>query len=231
MNRKLFLIIILVTIVLWTGLIFVTGRIYNIAFSAVMISRFVNPGDGKMSVMQSATVESSHEEKVKLDTKVGKQTSLQEEASRSENDLGNGVDNDIGDGNGYTAEEVKNLEKADKLGDLESMDKTAEINDAGSPISQEKTGIAVYPNDISLPTEIREVEKQVSISDKIKVLGIVLSRMKPYDIKRLTELGKDGISSSDRELAKEILKSRITAEEKETLKGIYNKYSDLYDKY
>ena len=193
MNRKFFPLIVLMTIILWAGLIFVTARIYNLAFSAMTVSRFVDTADEKMSLLQPTAVESSDEGKAEYASDTGKQTRLQDD-TRSEKAAGD----EIGDKKGDLAEKIEDPSKDSKISSSE---------------------------EIRIPEEMKATEEQVSIPDRIRVLGIVLSRLKPDDIKRFTELGKDGVSDSEKELAKQILKSRVTGKEKDILKEIYDKYS------
>ncbi|HHV96823.1 MAG TPA: hypothetical protein GXX37_10200 [Clostridiaceae bacterium] len=80
------------------------------------------------------------------------------------------------------------------------------------------------------PEKMKKVEKNVSPSDKNKVLGIVFSRLSSSDIKQLLEIAVSK-STVDEKIskAKQVLRDKITEEDKETLKFLYNKYEHLVD--
>ncbi|MCR4435353.1 MAG: hypothetical protein QHH06_08435 [Clostridiales bacterium] len=74
---------------------------------------------------------------------------------------------------------------------------------------------------------IQELEKKVSAVDKARVMAIVSARLKPSDIAMLQGSFEGEVNLSKIGLAKELLKNRVTKEEKEELKRIFYKYIAL----
>ncbi|HOJ10990.1 MAG TPA: hypothetical protein PK733_10415 [Clostridiales bacterium] len=78
--------------------------------------------------------------------------------------------------------------------------------------------------------KIKEAEKQVSTGDKLKALQILLSKLEPSDIAILKNMLLGGkVTAEEMSKAKSIIKKRVTEEEKETLKEMYNKYNYLVE--
>jgi len=78
--------------------------------------------------------------------------------------------------------------------------------------------------------KVKEVEKQVSKEDKNKALSILLSKLGPSDFKRLFDIAFSK-STIDEKIsqAKQVLRDKITEDDKETLKFLFNKYEHLVD--
>lgn len=120
-------------------------------------------------------------------------------------------------------EETGTYGKSEK-DDGKPVTETVGTEEKSSPREQgaSDTGIQVTPE------KVKEAEKEVSTEDKLKVLGIIFSKLEPSDISTLMGILRKGrITDEDINLAKEIIKDRVTPEEKEFLKNIFEKYKYL----
>jgi len=78
--------------------------------------------------------------------------------------------------------------------------------------------------------KIAEAEKQVSTGDKLKAIAIIFGKLQPSEIETLMNLARKGkVTQEDINAAKNIIKQRVTEEEKEVLKELFNKYQYLID--
>ena len=78
--------------------------------------------------------------------------------------------------------------------------------------------------------KIAEAEKQVSTGDKLKAIGIIFGKLQPSEIETLMNLARKGkVTQEDINAAKNIIKQKVTEEEKEVLKELFNKYQYLID--
>jgi hypothetical protein len=96
----------------------------------------------------------------------------------------------------------------------------------------EKTDNTKQDNDtIKINKEkIVKAEKEISTSDKLKALDIILKKLKSSDIEKLIGMLKKGkLSKEDINNAKRIIKEKVTEEEKNVLKDLFNKYEYLIE--
>mgnify|MGYP005857578325 CR=1 FL=1 len=78
--------------------------------------------------------------------------------------------------------------------------------------------------------KIEEAEKKVSTVDKLKALDIIFRKLKASDLEILIGLLRKGkLTEDDINTAKSIIKERVTEEEKEVLKELFNKYEYLIE--
>lgn len=78
--------------------------------------------------------------------------------------------------------------------------------------------------------KIVKAEKEISTSDKLKALDIILKKLKSSDIEKLIGILKKGkLSEEDINNAKRIIKEKVTEEEKNVLKDLFNKYEYLIE--
>jgi len=78
--------------------------------------------------------------------------------------------------------------------------------------------------------KIVRAEKEISTSDKLKALDIILRKLKFSDIEKLIAVLKKGnLSKDDINSAKNIIKEQVTEEEKNVLKDLFNKYEYLVE--
>jgi len=72
--------------------------------------------------------------------------------------------------------------------------------------------------------EVREIEKEISTIDKIKIAKIINSNFTIDEIKDLTSLADDGIEQDELSYIKDIIKGKISSEDITKFKEIYEKY-------
>jgi len=77
---------------------------------------------------------------------------------------------------------------------------------------------------------IKVAEQKVSTTDKFKASQILLSKLKPSDISILKDMLIGGdVTDEELSRAKQIIKERVTEDEKEILKSMFNKYQSILD--
>lgn len=125
-------------------------------------------------------------------------------------------------------EETKEVE--DNQGKNNSVNNNTRNNHTGSANDEEnEIDQDIDDNSIKVtPDKIKEAEKKVSTNDKAKALGILFSKLKPSDISILIDMARGGeVGDAELTRAKQIIKERVTEEEKEILKSLFNKYEYL----
>lgn len=122
------------------------------------------------------------------------------------------------------AEDKKENQKLD-----EKVDKEIDSSEKSGNIEQEYKD--QYSDVIEANKEkIQKAEKEVSTKDKFKALDIVLRKLQSVDIENLLGILKKGkLSKEDLDSVKKIFKERVTEEEKEVLKELFNKYEYLIE--
>ena len=78
--------------------------------------------------------------------------------------------------------------------------------------------------EIITTNEVREIEKEISTIDKIKVVKIINSNFTIDEIKDLTSLADDGVEQDELSYIKDVIKGKISSEDVTKLKEIYEKY-------
>ncbi|MHB1128331.1 MAG: hypothetical protein ACYC2T_15565 [Bacillota bacterium] len=73
---------------------------------------------------------------------------------------------------------------------------------------------------------IGELEKKVSLTDRLKVLNILRKRLGVSDIRRLTTLATGGITQSEKEEVTNILLTRLSGQEFDEVRSVLWKYTN-----
>lgn len=128
-------------------------------------------------------------------------------------------------------EDVGNDVKDDGMGSINKDSADTDLNGKNNNNKENTSNIDEDTNTIKVTDEkIARAEKQVSTSDKLLALGIVLKKLKPSDIEKLLGMLRKGkLSQDDINTAKKIIKEKVTEEEKNILKGLFNKYEYLIE--
>jgi hypothetical protein len=92
-------------------------------------------------------------------------------------------------------------------------------NEARKPLDQNIGSQIQFSN-----KQINEIKDKVSASDKINSAALLLKRLSKSDIEELKDMLSGGVDSTEKERAKEILYRRLTDQEIETVRNIYQKY-------
>lgn len=71
---------------------------------------------------------------------------------------------------------------------------------------------------------IKRIESKVSLTDKAKIMGILTAKLTPQDINLLRVYSKRSMTDTNIDRIKNIIKKRVTEEEKEYLKEMFIKY-------
>lgn len=72
--------------------------------------------------------------------------------------------------------------------------------------------------------EIDSIVKEITLSDKIKAVKLILSKLSASDIKILTDLSAGGLTKEEIEEIMQIAYSKYSKEELELIKELYNVY-------
>ena len=75
--------------------------------------------------------------------------------------------------------------------------------------------------------KIKEIQKKVSLADKSRAMLIVARSLTVEDYAYLLELSKGGVTEQDKSLAKKLLSERLTDEQKQEVKELYEKYEEF----
>ncbi|NSW91327.1 MAG: hypothetical protein HPY74_11770 [Firmicutes bacterium] len=117
-------------------------------------------------------------------------------------------------------------------GDNNTNDSSSDstINNTGGNADKDNNN-GEDPDTISVTKEkIEKAEKEVSTIDKLRALDIIFRKLKPSDIEILIGMLRKGKLTQDEiNTAKSIIKERVTEEEKEVLKELFNKYEYLIE--
>lgn len=73
--------------------------------------------------------------------------------------------------------------------------------------------------------ELQELQSKVSVTDRIKALNILRKRLSAADIKQIISWAQGGVTSEEKQKMKELLLSRLSAEEIQEVKVLYEKYN------
>ncbi|TYP52420.1 hypothetical protein [Thermosediminibacter litoriperuensis] len=102
---------------------------------------------------------------------------------------------------------------------------TSPITPAKSEKSKKPSGST--PGKTTEDISIDEISKNISFSDKRRILRLVAGRLTGNDIKYLLGLLKGGLTESEKEEAVKLAFSRFTPEEIEEIRALYKKYKHL----
>ncbi|MHB1419752.1 MAG: hypothetical protein ACYCX4_09230 [Bacillota bacterium] len=72
--------------------------------------------------------------------------------------------------------------------------------------------------------KIGELENNVSLTDKLKVMNLLRKRLDPTDIQRLATLATGGITNVEKEEVTNLLHARLTAQEFTEVRQVLGKY-------
>lgn len=72
--------------------------------------------------------------------------------------------------------------------------------------------------------EINSIVKEITLSDKIKAVKLILSKLSASDIKILTDLSAGGLTKEEIEEIMQIAYSKYSKEDLELIKELYNMY-------
>jgi len=76
-------------------------------------------------------------------------------------------------------------------------------------------------------SEFQELSSQVSFNDKVNVLNILRAGLKREEYSELLAMLSNGITTQEIRRAYDILKTRLSGEDKEKVLAYYNKYINL----
>lgn len=76
-------------------------------------------------------------------------------------------------------------------------------------------------------TTVEEIAKNISFSDKRRILRLVAKRLTADDIKYLLGLLKGGLTESEKQQAVKLALKRFTPEEIEEIRALYKKYKHI----
>ncbi|NMB96860.1 MAG: hypothetical protein GYA02_09670 [Clostridiaceae bacterium] len=78
------------------------------------------------------------------------------------------------------------------------------------------------------PDKVKEIEKKVSSKDKLKAVNIIMSKLDSSDISTLMSIAFGGDTTEEKIYkAKQIIREKVTEEEKDILKSLFYKYEHL----
>lgn len=147
---------------------------------------------------------------------------------KKDNDLVNvEQDADISDEN-TDKDEIENIETnisekvEDKNSEKDMVVKNIDDKEINSDNNENETN---KDNSIS-ESKIKDIENNISLKDKAIAMKLILSKLKPSDIKLLKKLASDGLTDEERKEAIKIALERYTAEEIEIIRELYHKYMD-----
>lgn len=100
----------------------------------------------------------------------------------------------------------------------------AEENSESIIIDNEKSMEHKNEEKVLTIIEVKELEKEISTIDKVKIINIIKSKFSIDEIKDLISLAEDGVEHDEVSYIKDIIKEKLSSEDITKFKEIYEKY-------
>lgn len=204
MKKKIILIIAIIFVAAVSAGIYLTNRLFHMIFVSQMDSIVISNTDNNNDDYNNADNK----------TKPDKEPSLSIE-----------IPPEFVGGIKHKPEPAKQgPDKASNKNNNNSVSPNTSAQANNEPINKHQTEDTPKKTVTLTQDKISEMEKQVSVADKARVMAIVTSRLSPVDVAAMKGLLEGGLTDAKIGMAKQLLKNKVTGKEKEELKQIFYKY-------